>query len=64
MADRESVHAWLSSVAYRFVHANDPRREIVERLIAEGKAKWSSPVSDRVVALPARRPTPSPPEEP
>lgn len=57
MADRESVHKWLSEASYRIVNDKHPARGIVERLVLERKAKWWGGDSNRVFAL--RPATPS-----
>ncbi len=40
MADRESIHAWLSRRKYRVVTENHPAYRVVLRLIGERKAEW------------------------
>ena len=51
MADRDSIYEWLSRRKYRVVHENDPARNIVKRLVAEGRAQWLG-AGDRVRAVP------------
>jgi hypothetical protein len=41
MADRTSILQWLSRRSWRRVHEGE--RRIVERLVQEGRAAWTSP---------------------